>query len=139
MPYTLVDGVPKQIKYSSGDVLKAIREDGIKFLDLQFTGLLGRFHHTTVSASMIDESSIEHGMPKLDGSSIRGFTDIHDSDMLIKPDPNTFAMIPWIEENNTARMICDVYWGESRGRLARDPRGRFIGPSQGRELKRAFC
>ncbi|MEE8132418.1 MAG: type I glutamate--ammonia ligase [Nitrososphaerales archaeon] len=123
MPYTLVDGVPKQIKYSSGDVLKAIREDGIKFLDLQFTGLLGRFHHTTVNASMIDESSIEHGMPKLDGSSIRGFTDIHDSDMLIKPDPNTFAMIPWIEENNTARMICDVYWGESRGRLARDPRG----------------
>ena len=77
MPYRWVDGAPEQIIYSASDVLKAIKERGIKFLDLQFTGLLGRFHHTTVNADMFDESSIEDGMPKLDGSSIRGFTEIH--------------------------------------------------------------
>jgi len=122
MPYKLVDGEPKPIKHSTGDVLKAIKEQGIKFIELQFTGLMGRFHHTTVNANMFDESSIEDGMPKLDGSSIRGFSEIHESDMILKPDPNTFAVIPWIERDKTARMICDVHWGYGGGRLARDPR-----------------
>ena len=63
------------------------------------------------------------GLPKLDGSSIVGFTSIDDSDLLLKPDPNTFAIIPWMTENKTARLLCDVYWGENRGRLSRDPRG----------------
>ncbi|MFY3740568.1 MAG: glutamine synthetase [Candidatus Nitrosomirales archaeon] len=122
MPYKLVNGEPKPIKHSTGDVLKAIKEQGIKFIELQFTGLMGRFHHTTVNANMFDESSIEDGMPKLDGSSIRGFSEIHESDMVLKPDPNTFAVIPWIERDKTARMICDVHWGYGGGRLARDPR-----------------
>ena len=123
MPYKLVNGEPKPIKHSTGDVLKAIKEQGIKFIELQFTGLMGRFHHTTVNANMFDESSIEDGMPKLDGSSIKGFSEIHESDMVLKPDPNTFAVIPWIERDKTARMICDVHWGYGGGRLARDPRG----------------
>ena len=42
------------------------------------------------------------GLPKLDGSSIVGFTSIDDSDLLLKPDPNTFAIIPWMTENKTA-------------------------------------
>ena len=42
---------------------------------------------------------------------------------LLKPDPSTFAIIPWMTENKTARLLCDVYWGENRGRLSRDPRG----------------
>jgi glutamine synthetase len=123
MPYKLVNGELKPIKHSTGDVLKAIKEQGIKFIELQFTGLMGRFHHTTVNANMFDESSIEDGMPKLDGSSIKGFSEIHESDMVLKPDPNTFAVIPWIERDKTARMICDVHWGYGGGRLARDPRG----------------
>ena len=61
------------------------------------------------------------GLLKLDGSSIIGFTSIDDSDLLLKPDPNTFAIIPWMTENKTARLLCDVYWGEGRGRLSRDP------------------
>ena len=123
MPYKWIEGKPKQIKFSPSEVLEAIDVQGINFLDLQFTGLFGKFHHTTVKASMIDDSSIQDGMPKLDGSSIRGFTGIHESDMILKPDPNTFAMIPWIERDKTARMICDIYWGHAGGRLARDPRG----------------
>jgi glutamine synthetase len=64
---------------------------------------------------------MKDGLPKLDGSSIVGFTSIDDSDLLLKPDPNTFAIIPWMTENKTARLLCDVYWGEDRGRLSRDP------------------
>ena len=122
MPYKLVNGVPKPIKYGKGDVLKAIKDEGVKFIDLQFTGLMGRFHHTTVNANTFDEGSIEDGVPKLDGSSIRGFTEIHESDMILKPDPNTFAIIPWMQRDKTARLICDVYWGYGGGRLSRDPR-----------------
>ncbi|MGH9934066.1 MAG: type I glutamate--ammonia ligase [Nitrososphaerales archaeon] len=122
MPYKLVNGEPKPIHYSTGDVLKTIKDEGIKFIELQFTALMGKFHHTTVNASMFDESSIDDGMPKLDGSSIKGFSEIHESDMVLKPDPNTFAIIPWIERDKTARFICDVHWGYGGGRLARDPR-----------------
>ena len=43
--------------------------------------------------------------------------------LVLKPDPNTYAFIPWIEENKTSRLLCDVYWGYGRGRLERDPRG----------------
>ncbi len=123
MPYKLVDGVPKPLRFAKQDVLKAVKEKGIKFIELQFTALMGRFHHTTVNANMFDESCMEDGMPKLDGSSIRGFTEIHESDMILKPDPDTFAIIPWIERDKTARMICDVNWGYGGGRLSKDPRG----------------
>jgi glutamine synthetase len=66
---------------------------------------------------------MKDGLPKLDGSSIVGFTTIDDSDLILKPDPNTYAIIPWLTENKTARLLCDVYWGMGRGRLDRDPRG----------------
>ena len=133
MPYKWINGAPKQINYSSSDVLKIIREEGIKFLDLQFTSLPGRFQNITVNSSMFDDSSIQDGLPKLDGSSIRGVTEIHESDMVLKPDPNTFTIIPWIGKNKTARMICDVHWGHGGGRLARDPR--FIAQKAEKFLK----
>jgi len=122
MPYKVVDGVVKPIRYGAGDVIRAVKDQEIKYIDLQFTALLGRFHHTTITANTFDEGSIEDGMPKLDGSSIRGFTEIHESDMVLKPDPNTFAVIPWIERDKTARLICDVHWGYGGGRLSKDPR-----------------
>ncbi|MBV9667321.1 MAG: type I glutamate--ammonia ligase, partial [Nitrososphaeraceae archaeon] len=96
----------------------------IKFLDLQFTGLTGRFHHTTMAANMFRKEDFDTGLPKLDGSSIRGFTEIHESDLIIKPDPSTYAIVPWIEKDHTARLICDVLSGGSnRGSFPRDPRG----------------
>ena len=66
---------------------------------------------------------MEDGLPKLDGASIVGFTSIDDSDLILKPYPNTFALIPWMEEKKTARLLCDIYWGAGRGRLDTDPRG----------------
>ena len=66
---------------------------------------------------------MQDGLPKLDGSSIVGFTSIDDSDLILKPDPNSFAVIPWIADKKSARMLCDVYRGAGRGRLETDPRG----------------
>ena len=118
----MTDGKAVQLTYSPDEVFSKITHDKIKFIDLQFTGLTGRFHHTTISASTFDVDQMEDGLPKLDGSSIVGFTTIEDSDLILKPDPNTYANIPWMEQK-TARLLCDIYWGGGRGRLDRDPRG----------------
>ena len=123
MPYKVIGGKPTQVKYSSDEVFARIKHEEIKFIDLQFTSLPGRFHHTTISADTFTPDQMEDGLPKLDGSSIVGFTSIHDSDLILKPDPSTFAVIPWIEDKKTARLLCDVYWGGDRGRLESDPRG----------------
>ncbi|RMF31836.1 MAG: type I glutamate--ammonia ligase, partial [Candidatus Nitrosothermus koennekii] len=87
----------------------------------QFTSLFGRFHHITIPTDVIDKDSLIDGFPKLDGSSIQGFTEVHESDLVLKPDPNTFAIVPW-SENKTARMICEVYWDAGKNKFPRDPR-----------------
>ncbi len=104
--------------------MKRLKEDKIKFIDLQFTGLFGRFHHTTMDAKMFKVEDFTDGLPKVDGSSIRGFTEIHESDLIIRPDPATYATIPWIEHAPTARLICDILsGGAKRDIFPRDPRG----------------
>jgi len=122
LPYKVTDGKAIPLTYSSDQVFSMISQEKIKFIDLQFTGLTGRFHHTTISASTFTPDQMDDGLPKLDGSSIVGFTSIEDSDLILKPDPNTFAIIPWMEQK-TCRLLCDIYWGGKRGRLDRDPRG----------------
>jgi glutamine synthetase len=123
LPYKVSHGKALQVTYSPDEVFARIQHEGIQFIDLQFTGLTGRFHHTTISAITFTPEQMRDGLPKLDGSSIIGFTNVDDSDLILKPDPNTFAIIPWMTENKTARLLCDIYWGGNRGRLSRDPRG----------------
>ncbi len=117
MPYKVIGGKPTRIEYSAADVFSKIKQEEIKFIDLQFTSLPGRFHHTTISSNTFTADQMEDGLPKLDGSSIVGFTSIDDSDLILKPDPNTFAVIPWMTDKKSARMLCDIYRGASRGRL----------------------
>jgi len=110
----------------SGDissVFKRMKEERVRFVDLQFTDVPGRLQHITLPASKLDADALVNGVPKLDGSSIRGFAEISESDMLLRPDPTTFAVIPWSsQENRTARLICDVYAGFGGARFPRDPR-----------------
>jgi glutamine synthetase len=123
LPYKLIDGKIESLTFTAEEVMQRLKEDGIKFLDLQFTGLIGRFHHTTMDSKMFRLEDFTDGLPKLDGSSIRGFTEIHESDLIIRPDPATYATIPWIA-TPTARMICDILSGGSkRDTYPRDPRG----------------
>jgi len=123
LPYKVIGGKPTRVEYSADDAFTRIKNEEIKFIDLQFTSLPGRFHHTTISSNTFTSDQMEDGLPKLDGSSIVGFTSIDDSDLILKPDPNSFAVIPWMTEKKTARMLCDIYRGAGRGRLETDPRG----------------
>jgi len=110
-------------KKTREDIVAKIATDKIRFLDLQFADLPGRMQHTTICAKRFSQEDIEEGVPKLDGSSIRGFVEINESDLVLKPDPSTFAMVPWMPDHlKTARMICDVYLGFGQGRLNWDPR-----------------
>ena len=72
---------------------------------------------------MLEEDIFEVGVAKLDGSSIKGFAEIYESDMLLVPDPSTYALIPWGDERYpTGRLICDIQWGFGKGRFSKDPR-----------------
>ena len=119
----MIGGKATHVKYSPEEVFAKINQDEVLFIDLQFTGLTGRFHHTTISANTFTQDQMADGLPKLDGSSIVGFASIEDSDLILKPDPSTYSLIPWASDKKTARLLCDVYWGGGRGRLDFDPRG----------------
>ena len=118
----MIGGKATHIRYSPEEVFAKINQDEVRFIDLQFTGLTGRFHHTTISANTFTQDQMADGLPKLDGSSIVGFASIEDSDLILKPDPSTYSLIPWASDKKTARLLCDVYWGGGRGRLEFDPR-----------------
>jgi glutamine synthetase len=124
LPYKVIDGKIESLTFTANQVMDKLKDEEIKFLDLQFTGLTGRFHHTTMAANMFKIEDFEDGLPKLDGSSIRGFTHIHESDLIIRPDPSTYAIIPWITKDKTARLLCDILnGGQTRGQYKKDPRG----------------
>ncbi|MFQ5761925.1 MAG: glutamine synthetase beta-grasp domain-containing protein, partial [Candidatus Bathyarchaeia archaeon] len=125
MPYTVsADGELQPLRRSPEEVISLIRKENIRFIDLQFADVPGRLQHTTIpTMGSLELESFTEGIPKLDGSSIRGFVEIYESDLVLKPDPATFAVIPWHPEHSrTARMICDVYRGFGAGRLPMDPR-----------------
>lgn len=86
--------------------LDKAEEDGVKFVQLQFTDIHGNIKSVTIPVHKLAES-LEKGT-WFDGSSIEGFTRIAESDMFLKPDPETYALLPW-EDAKIARFICDVY------------------------------
>lgn len=101
-------------------VLERIRQDGVRWVDLQFVDFVGGLQHITVPGHHFGEKELEHGVGKLDGSSIKGFKQIFESDMLLAPDPSTYALIPW--ENATCRIYCDVHEPGGGGAFSRDSR-----------------
>lgn len=96
-------GVTKQM------VLDMAKEHGVQFVDMQFTDILGVLKAVTIPVHKLEEG-IDNNV-WFDGSSIEGFTRITESDMYLKPDLDTFAVLPWTKggEDVTARLICDVY------------------------------
>jgi glutamine synthetase len=80
----------------------------IKFIDLQFTDVVGVVKNITILASVL-EDALTRGI-WFDGSSIEGYARVAESDMHLVPDPTTFAVLPWLGgEQAGARLICDVY------------------------------
>ena len=89
-------------------VLRTVKEQQVKFIRLWFTDVLGFLKSFAITVDEL-ETALEEGMG-FDGSSIEGFARIEESDMIAKPDPNTFAILPWRPSDGAAvaRMICDV-------------------------------
>jgi len=89
-------------------VLKMAREHDVKFIRLWFTDILGMLKSFAITVEEL-ENALENGMG-FDGSSIEGFARIDESDMVAKPDPDTFQLLPWgpRAHNAVARMFCDV-------------------------------
>ena len=110
-------------KLTESEVLNKIRNEDLQWVDLQFVDLIGGLQHITLPAKEIDEGSFKAGIGKLDGSSIKGFKEIHESDMIMRPDPSTYAVLPWYNSGHTtARMIVDIYEGGGHERFSRDSR-----------------
>jgi glutamine synthetase len=101
-------------------VLDFAKKNNAKFLDLRFTDLPGLWHHVSYPIDMVSEDSFEEGFG-MDGSSIRGWAAIHESDMLLIPDPNTHMMDPFTEVP-TLVMIADVIDPVTKQRYDKDPR-----------------
>lgn len=101
-------------------VLKFIKDNGIKFVDLKFMDFPGQWQHFTVPVTHFDAGSFEDGYG-FDGSSIRGWKPIHESDMLLMPDPETMFVDLFIEAP-TLSLICDVYEPATREKYSRCPR-----------------
>jgi len=111
--------------------IEAAKEHNIRFVELQFTDIMGIVKGVTIPLHQLD-GSLKNGT-WFDGSSIEGFTRIAESDQWLKPDMDTFAEIPWkpghgdlsagpLGSRGTARVICDVYTPNGEP-FAGDPRG----------------
>ncbi len=89
-------------------VLKMAKENDVRFIRLWFTDILGVLKSFAIGIDEL-EGALEEGMG-FDGSSIEGFARIDESDMVAKPDPDTFQILPWrpLEHNAVARMFCDI-------------------------------
>jgi glutamine synthetase len=101
-------------------VMAFVKEHNVQILDLRFTDIPGLWHHVSYPIGQLSESSFEEGFG-MDGSSIRGWAAIHESDMLLIPDPSKYILDPFTEAP-TLVMVCDVIDPVTKQRYDRDPR-----------------
>ncbi len=88
-------------------ILAKIKADGVRFIRLQFCDILGLPKNVAIPVEQA-EKALTEGI-WFDGSSIEGFARIDESDMLLKPDPDTYTILPWRPaEGRVARFICDI-------------------------------
>ena len=105
---------------SAKEVLEFVKANGAQMLDMRFSDLPGLWHHVSFPINQLSESSFEEGFG-IDGSSLRGWAAIHESDMLLIPDPTTAMMDPFTQIP-TLVMIGDVIDPITKQHYERDPR-----------------
>ncbi len=112
-------------KYSKEDIVRLVREEGVEFIRMQFTDIFGQLKNVAITASQIEKAVNNQIM--IDGSSIEGFVRIQESDQYLRPDLDSYTILPWRPQTGkVARLICDVYnpdgtpfVGDPRGTLKR--------------------
>jgi glutamine synthetase len=103
------------------DVLKAIKDNDVQYVDFRFTDPRGKWQHVTFDVSMVDEDMFADGI-MFDGSSIAGWKAINESDMTLMPDPTTAQMDPFFAASTMA-INCDILEPATGEPYNRDPRG----------------
>lgn len=101
-------------------VKEAIKKHDVKFIDLRFTDTIGKDQHITIPVSAVNEDFVENGK-MIDGSSIKGWQKIHQSDMALVPDMSTLLMDPFYQDN-TLIIRCNVVDPQTMLGYERDPR-----------------
>jgi glutamine synthetase len=98
----------KKTNLSADELLALVEAHRVKFIDLQFTDVGGAVKNVTIPTKEL-AGTLNHGI-WFDGSSIEGFARIAENDMYLVPDTSTFALLPWLVDNEvTARLICNIY------------------------------
>ncbi len=93
------------------EILARAKKKDVKFIRLQFVDILGIIKNVAITIDQLPQAL--DGKIMFDGSSIEGFTRVNESDMYLKPDPDTFAIFPWRPaESAVARLMCDIYTPE---------------------------
>jgi glutamine synthetase len=105
---------------AAGHILELIKRSDVKMVDFRFVDVPGTWQHTSVPAAAVDEDTLTLGIG-FDGSSIRGFQSIHESDMILRPDLGT-AHLDAFRAVPTLSLICDVYDPVKKAAYAKDPR-----------------
>ena len=105
----------------SDKLLKKIKDEEIKFVDLRFTDPKGKMQHVTFHSDLVDEDLFKDGT-MFDGSSIGGWKDINESDMVLLPDAETAQMDPFYQQDTLA-VFCDILEPDTGESYNRDPRG----------------
>ncbi|MFM8871245.1 MAG: glutamine synthetase family protein, partial [Actinomycetota bacterium] len=89
-------------------VLRTVEERGVRLVRLWFTDVLGTLKSFAISPAEL-ENALNDGMT-FDGSSINGYSRVQESDVLAIPDPNTFEVMPWVDQKSAeARVFCDIH------------------------------
>ena len=106
---------------TANDIMKQIKDNDVKFVDLRFTDPKGKLQHVTMDVTAVDDDMFADGV-MFDGSSIAGWKAINESDMVLMPDPETAHMDPFFAQS-TMVVVCDILDPISGEPYNRDPRG----------------
>jgi len=102
------------------NALDLVSREDVKMVDFKFMDFPGQWQHLTIPVNHFGEDTFEEGLG-FDGSSLRGFKSIHESDMVIIPDPSTAMIDPFVKEK-TLSLVCDIYEPLTREKYERCPR-----------------
>ncbi len=95
-------------KYTKEDIVNLVKENGVRFIRLQFTDIFGSLKNVAITERQLEKAL--DGQMMFDGSSIEGFVRIEESDMYLKPNFDSFVIFPWRpQQGKVARLICDIY------------------------------
>ena len=96
------------MKYTKEDIIRIVNEEDIEFIRLQFTDIFGQLKNVAVTKSQIEK--VVNDQIMIDGSSIEGFTRIHESDQYLHPDLSTFVVLPWMRVKPSMELPSIMIW-----------------------------